>query len=171
MRISRDQLARLRLTTWHRVVRSRHTALVISAPAFLGAAAGVLTGQTGADATVVAALLPAVLTGVGGAVLAVKLKKENNAWTPDILAASGAVIVFSVFLVAGMYLAFEANEAATERLRELQRQRYAEDLDFRAESIERCSKHEDEINARRVAALLDPLPTEAFCEIGPVSDR
>ena len=167
----RDLRARLRLPPLEQLVRVRNSILVISAPAFLGAAAGVLTGQTGADSAVVAALLPPVLAGIGGALLAFKFKKDDDQWARAYVAASTAVIVFSFFLVAGMYVVFEGNENATERLREVQRQRYAEDLDFRAKSLLRCSQNEAEVNARRVAALLDPLPSEAFCDIGPVDAR
>ena len=167
----RGLLARLPLPKPDHLIRVRNSILVISAPAFLGAAAGILTGQTGADATVVAALLPAVLTGIGGALLAFKLKKDDDRWSSDYIVASTGVIVFSFFLVSGMYAVFEFNENAIERTREIQRQRYAEDLDFRAQSLLRCSQHEAEVNARRVAALLDPLPTEAFCDIGRVDAR
>ena len=166
-----NRLARLRLPPPEQVIRVRNSILVIAAPAFLGAAAGILTGQTGADSTVVAALLPPVLAGIGGALLAFKLKKDGDQWARNYVVASAAVVVFSFFLVAGMYVVFEGNESATERIREVQRQRYAEDLDFRAKSLLRCSQHEAEVNARRVAALLDPLPSEAFCDIGPVDAR
>ena len=167
----RDLFARLRFPKPERLIRGRDSISVISAPAFLGAAVGILTGQTGADATVVAALLPAVLTGIGGALLAFKLKKDDNRWARDYIVASTGIVVFSFFLISGMYAAFAINERATERIREIQRQRYAEDLDFRAESLRRCSQNEAEVNARRVAALLDPLPAETFCNIGPVDAR
>ena len=70
-----NRLARLRLPSPEQLNRVRNSILVVAAPAFLGAAAGILTGQTGADSTVVATLLPPVLAGIGGALLAFKLNE------------------------------------------------------------------------------------------------
>ena len=60
----------------------------------------------------VAALLPAVLTAGGGALLAFKLKTDNDGWTPDFLIASAAVVLFSLFLVLGVYAALMINDFA-----------------------------------------------------------
>ena len=105
------------------------------------------------------------------ALLAFKLKKDDDQWARGYVVVSTGVIVFSFFLVFGLYAVFAHNEKSIERNREIQRQRYAEDLDFRAKSLLRCSQLAAEVNARRVAALLDPLPSEAFCDIGLVDAR
>ena len=148
-----------------------NTALVYVAPVFLGGAAGWLTGQTEADSTVVAAVLPAVLTGGGGALLAFKLKRENNVWARDFLNACGFVVIFSVALVLSMHGALTVKDLATDEDRETQRKRYAEDLDFRRESLLQCSWNEARVNSVRETAGLSALPPEAFCDIGPLGGR
>ena len=152
---------------------------VIGAPLCLGAATGFLTGQTGPDSTVVAAVLPAVLTAAGAAVLALKLKKADAGLEPDFVVASLSVVLFSLFLLAGVYAALVVNEfAAYEesratheeslKARERQRKRYAEALDFRRQSLEQCSRNEALVNSGRKALGLAPLPSELFCDIGPL---
>ena len=152
---------------------------VIGAPLCLGAATGFLTGQTGPDSTVVAAVLPAVLTAGGTAVLVLKLKKRDAGLEPDFVVASLSVVLFSLFLLAGVYAALVVNDFAAyaesrvaheESLmaRERQRKRYAEALDFRRQSLEQCSRNEALVNSGRKALGLAPLPSELFCDIGPV---
>lgn len=151
------------------------TVLVFSAPVALGIATGLLTGQTGVDSTVVAAVLPAVLTGGGGALLAFKLKTDNDGWARDYLVASAAVVLFSISLVLGVYsalyindrAAYEQSTAATKEAiaaHELWRKHLVEDLVFRKKMIEQCSKNEALVNAGRRALALPPLPTDAFCD-------
>ena len=118
---------------------------VIGAPLCLGAATGFLTGQTGPDSTVVAAVLPAVLTAGGAGVYAA--------------------------LAVNEFAAYEESRAAHEeslKARERQRKRYAEALDFRRQSLEQCSRNEALVNSGRRALGLAPLPSELFCDIGPV---
>ena len=160
------------------------TTLVISAPVFLGTAAGWLTGQTGADSTVVAAVLPAVLTGGGGALLAFKLKTDGKDWHQDFVVASAFVTVFSLFLVVGTYLGMGLEERAAEEdivsaleaeenAREINRRQSAMDLDFRYKFLEECSRKEAIINASRKVLGLQPIPTEVICGFGriqPVGD-
>ena len=154
------------------------TALVMVAPAFLGGAAGWLTGQTGADSTVVAAVLPAVLTGGGGALLAFKLKADSNGWQQELLVVCGFVVVFSTCLVAGTYaaLAMEKKAAAEERRvaeeqaevdRELYRKWFAEDLDFRRESLIQCAKNAGIVNSARKSFGLPPIAGDVVCDLGP----
>ena len=152
---------------------------VLLAPLCLGGATGYLTGQTGPDSTVVAALLPAVLTAGGAAVLALKLWKSDNGLPVDFVVASLMVVFFSVSLLAGEYAGlavsdfarYEDSRAAYEesvRARERQRHRYAEALDFRRQSLEQCSRNEALVNSGRKALGLAPLPSELFCDIGPL---
>ena len=152
------------------------TVLVVAAPTLLGGATGLLTGQTGADATVVAALLPAVLTAVGGGLLAFKLKKDSETWTSDFIVASGAVALFSFALVVGLYTALYVNAYAgyrdwTDTLerkveeREFQRKTYADIVEFRRRALEECSKNEAFVNAGREVLGLEPLPWSVFCDI------
>ena len=128
------------------------------APATLGFAAGLLTGQTDADSTVVAAVLPAILTGAGGALLAMKIKAHGGAWSPDYVVAALSVVLFSAFLVIGLYSALALNEQD-------------EHLDRRDEYFYKiqCSRNEYIVNRGRLALGLDPLPMEAFCNINPYS--
>ena len=138
------------------------TLLVVAAPAALGTATGWLTGQTGADSTVVAAVLPAVLTGGGGVLLAFKLKRDSGGWARDYLFTSAAVVVFSAFLVVGVQYALHLKVVARyeqsardmadlENARVLWRHHLIEDLDFRTRMIEQCSKNEALVNAGRSA--------------------
>lgn len=152
---------------------------IIGAPLCLGAATGFLTGQTGPDSTVVAAVLPAVLTAGGAAVLALKLKKRDGGLEPDFVVASLSVVLFSVSLLVGVYAALVVNEfAAYEearvaheqslKARERQRKRYADALDFRRQSLEQCSRSEALVNSGRKALGLPALPSDVFCDIGPL---
>lgn len=130
------------------------------APATLGFAAGLLTGQTDADSTVVAAVLPAILTGAGAVVFAMKAKTHvfamkaethGGQWSPDYVVAALSVTLFSVFLVIGLYTALALSE----------RDEYFDKM--------RCSRNEAIVNQGRLALGLDRLPTEAFCNTNPYS--
>ena len=158
------------------------TVLVVSAPMLLGGATGLLTGQTGADSTVVAALLPVVLTGVGGALLAFKLKMDNSDWKPDFLIACGAVVAFSTALLIGLYAALFINayagysewrESLEGRIeaRKIERRLDAENLDFRRRALEECSRNEALVNAGRKVLGLGPLPWRAFCDVGQLNSQ
>ena len=150
---------------------------VVLAPLCLGGATGYLTGQTGPDATVVAALLPAVLTAGGAAVLALHVRQGANRLDLGFVVASLSVVLFSASLIAGVHAALVVNEfaayeesrAAHEeslKARERERKRYADALDFRRQSLEQCSRNEALVNSGRKALGLAPLPSELFCDIG-----
>ncbi len=153
------------------------TIIVILAPLCLGGATGYLTGQTGPDSTVVAALLPAVLTAGGAAVLALNFRQREHPLELGFVVASLSVVLFSVSLIAGVHAALAVNEfaayeesrAAHEeslQARERERERYADALDFRRQSLEQCSRNEALVNSGRKALGLTPLPSAAFCDIG-----
>ena len=144
---------------------------MVCAPIVLGAGAGWVTGITKADSTVVAAVLPAILTGAGGALLAFKLRKDHGEWLSELVNTCGAVIVFTLALVAAMHGGLTYKEAGEDRERARERKQFAIDLDFRRKSLLRCSWNEAQVNATRKAAELAPLPAEVFCDIGPVYSR
>ena len=147
------------------------TLIIVSAPLLLGFATGAITGHTKLDETVVAALLPGVLTAVGGAVLAFRLRGiTSEGWTP-LVTASAFVGLFSASLLLGIAFGLNTKEIAVDRERELQRQRYAEDLDFREQSLIRCTQIEFAVNHYRRLIDLPPAPSESFCDIGPVNAR
>ena len=141
------------------------TLVVLSAPVGLGFAAGLLTGQTGADSTVVAAVLPALLTGIGGGLLALTLKTHNNDWAPNYVITSASIALFSVSLVAGVYLALYTKDIVAYDDSIKQRHRYVDALAFRRRSLEQCSKNEYIVNTSRKALGLAPLSFENFCDI------
>ena len=141
------------------------TGLVISTPVVLGAAAGWVTGLTGTDSTVVAAVLPALLTGGGGALLAIKLRRENDGWAREFLYTCSFVVIFAIFFVPSIHGALIYQDKAMERQREIQRKHHAQDIDFRMKSLLRCSENEVHVNEKRKADNLAPLPPEAFCDI------
>ena len=141
------------------------TLVVLSAPVGLGFAAGLLTGQTGADSTVVAAVLPALLTGIGGGLLALALKIHNGDWTPYYVITGASIALFSVSLVAGVYLALYAKETVAYDDAIKQRHRYVDALAFRRRALEQCSKNEYMVNESRKALGLTPLSFDIFCDI------
>lgn len=147
------------------------TALVISTPVALGAAAGWVTGLTGTNPTVVAAVLPALLTGGGGALLAIKLRRENDGWAREFLYTCSFVVIFAISFVPSMHGALVYRAVAMEGQREIQRRHHAEDVDFRMKSLLRCSENEVRVNEKRKADNLVPLPPEAFCDISPSFPR
>lgn len=166
----------VRREKWWRRRGNWETVVILAAPAALGGATGLLTGQTGAEPSVVAAILPAVLAGGGGAVLAYKLKRDGEGWTREYLFVSVSVVVFSVFLVVGVHAALFLN--ALERHKEITahtdqtidaRKRWREDVikdvGFRKGIAEQCSKNEAQTNFGRAALGLPPLPSGVFCDI------
>ena len=147
----------------------RATLLVCCAPAALGFATGMLTGLTGTDSTVVAALLPVVLTGIGGALLAFKLKLNRQTWTREHLVASAAVVLFSVFLIGGVHsgLFFNSVDFERESARESARQRLRlkDDLELRKTMLAECTRNEAKGNSARIQLGLPPLSPKAYCDV------
>ena len=78
--------------------------LVLMAPASLGAVAGLLTGQSGPDSTVLAAVLSAVITGGGWGLFAYHFRRGGEAGDRQRVLASGMVVLFTVFLFFGAYV-------------------------------------------------------------------
>lgn len=143
----------------------RATLLVYCAPAALGLATGMLTGLTGTDSTVVAALLPVVLTGIGGALLAFKLKLNRQTWTREHLVASAAVVLFSVFLIGGVHLGLFFDSVGFERESTRQRLRMKDDLELRKTMLDVCTRNEAKGNSARIQLGLPPLSPKAYCDV------
>ena len=152
-----DRVATLSIGRWPSL-------LVYSTPIALGTATGWLTGQTGAEPTVVAAVLPAVLAGGGGALLAVNLKRENNRWHNDFLATCAFVLLFTVSLLIGAQIATTIYERDSYSSLPQWRRHVVQILDFRRDMLQQCSKNEAIINAGRAKLGLPPLPSAAFCD-------
>lgn len=137
--------------------------LALLAPASLGFTTGWLTGQSGPDATVLAAILPAVITGGGWALLAYKiklqggtwnlaLKHQGRAWNVEYAAISAMVVAFSVFLLVGAHTGRYVREVA-----EMSK------IEERWKLAGECSRRQFLVNKGRKALGQDPLPTEVFC--------
>ena len=151
-------------------MQNRTKALVISGPLALGAAAGWVTGLTETNSAVVAAVLPVVLTGVGGALLAFKLREGKGAWTEEAANTSGFVVLFTIALVLSLHGGLVYKESAEDRQREREREtmrtHLAEDIDFRMSILLKCAKNESIVNAVRKEAGQTPLPFETICARG-----
>lgn len=141
---------------------------LLSAPAALGFAVGLLTGQTGPDSTVVAAVLPVVLSVIGGALLVFKASTTDDGVPPAAILTSTSVVLFSTFVVVGVYIAlFMADRAAHTQILK-NRLSFMEAVEFRRETLERCSANQFVVNGGRATLGLAPLPAEAFCDLTPL---
>ena len=80
-----------------------------------------------------------------------KIRAHGGEWSPDYVVAALNVVLFSAFLVIGLYSALALNE----------RDEYFDKV--------RCSRNEAIVNQGRLALGLTRLPTEAFCNTNPYS--
>lgn len=127
--------------------------LVTVAPLALGFVVGYLTGQSGPDKTVLAALLPAIITA-GGLVIFSRLGPNGNHAAR--MAPSLCLLVFSIGLFCGAEYGdrlrkSEASEAAFNTQKTLIR------------LLQNCSTEEESLNRRRRQLGLEPLPTRVIC--------
>lgn len=141
---------------------------IIFAPISLGMAVGMLAGLTEADPTVIAAIIPALLAGVGGALFVFKTRGDDNQSSPELRRVCFAVTVFSVSLMAGFQLQVYFQQKEERDKRNEQREYFKRDLSFHRAVLTLCSDTEAYINTRRANANLAPLPSEMFCDIDPV---
>ena len=142
--------------------------LVLLAPFALGAAAGWWGGLTGADSAVVSAVIPAVLTGGGGALLAIRMRRDEYRWRPEFLLISAGVVALSLGLVAGMHGALWYKEAAEERKRKrvrvLEQQEIVTHIDFRTKTLRKCASARQWLNTELAKYGHEPLPPGALCD-------
>lgn len=136
------------------------TAVVLGllSSAVLGLVSGWLAGQTGPDATVVAALLPVVISA--GGMLFFLWRTGGRADNKTRAFISVCLITFSIALACGAHagkwdrrntLDSEADKAITL------------ELNRKLAYLEHCTDWEDYINTRRADLNLPPLPSEMFC--------
>ena len=133
-------------------------ALGVLSSAILGGATGWLAGQTGPDATVVAALLP-VTVSAGGVLLVLWRQgrgADNGAWA----FMSLCLILFSIALVAGVSAGKRDRDISSEEKAD---RGFALQLDQELEYLEKCSDWENYVNGYRAVRDLPPLPSDAFC--------
>ena len=133
-------------------------ALGILSSAILGGATGWLAGQTGPDATVVAALLPVTVSAGGVSFVLWRQGRgaDNRAWA----FMSLCLILFSIALVAGVSAGKRDRDVSFEEKAD---KGFVLQLQRELEYLEICSDRENYINGYRAARNLPPLPSDMFC--------
>lgn len=136
-----------------RILTGVEFALAAVAPLALGVVVGYLTGQSGPDKTVLAALLPAVITAGG---LVIFSRVDPNGSPAGRIVPSLCLVVFSIGLFCGAEYGdrrrkTEANEAAFNTQKTT------------IKLLENCSTEEQRLNRRRRQLDLDPLPSRVIC--------
>ena len=141
----------------------RGTAAVLgSAATILGFAVGLLTGASGPDSAVLAAVLPAVLSTVGGA--AAYIATRGDGGTRRMRGIGWLIILFSIALLFGSHvgavrLDFQKQTAWIVAQKHA-RARHIEELGI-------CTTLEIQVNYQRKVAGLPPL---AFSQVCPFLD-
>lgn len=137
------------------------------ASASIGWAAGYLAGQSGPDANVLAAVLPVVISGAGGALVFVHLKSPAPPTPVSYYITGFAVIVFTTSLLAGAHigrwLRNYTDELEFQQALRMERAVALSQREARMQYLEQCSRHEFIINRGRETMGLPPLSTEQIC--------
>jgi len=137
------------------------------ASASIGWAAGYLAGQSGPDASVLAAVLPVVISGAGGALVVLHLKSPEPPNALSYYVTGFAVIVFTTSLLAGAHvgrwLRNYTDEVGFQQARLLELKLAHSQREAHMQFLERCSRQEFIINRGRQALRLPPLATELIC--------
>lgn len=130
-------------------------AILLSLAAFslLGAVVGRYIGLGGSDAVLLSAVLPTVLTLIGGALVFKSEKMEGRNRDSDIRAGviSFSVILFLITLMLGTRWGLVERDEA-------------EDIEKR-EALQDCIQLELWVNNQRQKFALSPLTTEAICDL------
>ena len=139
--------------------------LALIAGASIGSATGWLVSETGLDPEVVAAVLPVIVSGLGG-LLGYSLARDKHAST---IAIAVFLIVFSAALFIAAIATTEARARdASEKFR-LQTVLSAEyrqvQLQQRLLQLRQCSEIEFKINRERQAAGLKPYSKDFVCDL------
>lgn len=137
----------------------------------LGATIGFLSGSSGPDSTVLAALLPSVLSVIAGSAITVLLVKEAPARNELLVAGSIGLTIFSAALMIGTY--FGSNYDAINREnafvdahlnnQNLYYDRLWLDLTHHHRRLERCLNAEARLNNTRKKLNLPPLSPAQIC--------
>ena len=131
-----------------------HRATMLVAGVTLGGGVGWFVGESGSDAVVLAAVLPAVLSEGGFLIL---LRAATLDDFVQCIFLNGSMILFVIALVVGS-LAGNADKLKKEQ------ERLEDELDRNPEFLKRCSADEYAINEyRKILYRPPPLPSEVFC--------
>ena len=137
------------------------------ASASIGWAAGYLAGQSGPDANVLAAVLPVVISGAGGALVVLHLKSSEPPTPLSYYITCVAVIVFTSSLLVGAHigrwLRNYTDEVEFYQAQQVEQAVARNQLEVRMQFLEQCSRQEFIVNHGRRALALPPLPTEVIC--------
>lgn len=139
--------------------------------ATLGSTVGFLSGSSGPDATVLAALLPAVLSILGGGAAAAVVVKQAVARNELLLTSGIGIAIFSATLMIGSYFGsnHEANVRsaayadaynANQALRQIRQWRDLTDYHRR---LDQCMHVEIRLNDTRKKLNLPPLSPAQIC--------
>ena len=137
------------------------------AAASIGWTAGYLAGQSGPDANVLAAVLPVVISGAGGALVVLHLRSPTPPTPVSYYITGFAVLVFTISLLVGSHvgrwLRDYTDEIGYYRVQEFENAAAPIRHAARMQYLERCSRDEYIINQGRRALGLPPLATELIC--------
>ena len=137
------------------------------ASASIGWGTGYLAGQSGPDANVLAAVLPVVVSGAGGALVFQHLRTAVPPEPADYYITGFAVIVFICALLAGsltgLWVRTLSETAAYEQSLLIRYKLTQSQHEARMHYLERCSRQEFIINRGRQALGLPPLSSELIC--------
>ena len=133
-------------------------ALGVLSSAILGGVTGWLAGQTGPDATVMAALLPVTVSA--GGMLFFLWSTGRGAGNRTWVFTSLCLISFSIALASGVGVGERDREKASEKKADT---RFAVKLERELIYLEKCSDWENYVNGYRAVRDLPPLPSDAFC--------
>lgn len=128
---------------------------LLIAVASLAFVIGWLTGSSGPNETVLAAIIPVVLTLAGTAfVFKVPLHKDK----PQQYLASSLVLFFVIFLYFGVQTGEHQRIVKERNLK-------ADLVKVNIEFLKQCMKDEIYINSIRRELELEPLPSTTFCRL------
>lgn len=159
--------------------------LILLSAISVGAAIGLSVGHAGLDSTVLAAVLPVIITGVAGgaaaAVFRINGNRQENSEDSSladrdrkaIVVAAWVVIVFSTTYLAGVYVGINletkwSSQNALAFDRYLARER-ENAVARRYDYVKRCTEELNRLNAIRQKAndegnlVLEPLTVEQVC--------
>lgn len=138
--------------------------ICVMAPLSIGYVAGYMTGYSSLDKTVLASLLPGVISLIG---LIVFAGIGTNTTTEMRALTSFCLIVLCVGVLLGLKFgahAQEIDENKEKRKREAERiaQPFV-DLSYRGELLKKCADLEQEVNEYRKNLKLAPLTSNKVC--------
>ena len=137
-----------------RVENLIYVILILIVAGFSGHLTGKLTGASGPDAGVVAAITPVLISGVGAIVIVAVDRGENKLMR--LILSTAFVLCFFVF--------FEASMDATASERQIRaRENTVEFFNSRIKYVEICSAQQARLNDGREMLGLPPLKFETVC--------